>query len=62
MNQKSKYQYIFSMKLAGNLMINGFKLLRVNKHLSGNGMDVYVFEETDEIKVFIEKYKKSKEK
>ena len=62
MKEKSKYQYIFSMKLAGNLMINGFKLLRVNKHLSGNGMDVYVFEETDEIKDFIEDYKKTKEK
>ena len=62
MEEKSKYRYVFSMKLAGNLMINGFKLLRVNKHLSRNGFDVYVFEDSDEINSFIENYKKSKEK
>lgn len=60
MNQKNKYQYVFSMKLAGILMTKGFKLLRINKHLSGNGKDVYVFEKSKEIHDEIEKYIKAK--
>lgn len=60
MNQKSKYQYVFSMKLAGILMTKGFKLLRINKHLSGNGKDVYVFEKSKEIHNEIERYIKAK--
>lgn len=60
MKEKSKYQYVFSMNLAGILMTKGFKLLRINKHLSGNDKDVYVFEKSDEIHREIEKYIKAK--
>lgn len=60
MGQKSKYQYVFSMKLAGILMTKGFKLLRVNKHLSGDGNDVYVFEWSKKIQEEIDKYIKAK--
>ena len=56
-NQKN-YQYVFSMKLAGHLMVNGFKLLRINKHLSGNNKDVYVFNKSEEIAKFIDEYTK----
>ena len=41
-------------------MTKGFKLLRINKHLSGNGKDVYVFEKSKEIHDEIEKYIKAK--
>lgn len=61
MEQKSKYQYVFSMKLAGTLMSKGFKLLRINKHLSGDGNDVYVFEWSKKIHDEIDKYIKAKE-
>lgn len=60
MNEKSKYQYVFSMKLAGILMSKGYKILRINKHLSGDGNDVYVFEKSEEIHKEIEKYIKAK--
>lgn len=60
MKQKSKYQYVFSMKLAGTLMCKGFKLLRINKHLSGDGNDVYVFEWSKKIHDEIDKYIKAK--
>lgn len=60
MNEKSKYQYVFSMKLAGILMTKGFKILRINKHLSNNDKDVYVFEKSEEIHREIEKYIKAK--
>ena len=59
-NNKSKYQYVFSMKLAGILMTKGFKILRINKHLEDNTKDVYVFEKSEEIQKEIEKYIKAK--
>lgn len=62
MKDKSKYQYVFSMKLAGLLMCNGFRLLRINKHLEDNKHDVYVFEKSKEIQEFIDNYIKAKEK
>lgn len=61
MNNKSKYQYVFSMKLAGILMANGYKILRINKHLEDNTKDVYVFEKSEEIQKEIDKYIKAKE-
>lgn len=60
MNEKSKYQYVFSMRLAGILMTKGFKILRINKHLSGDGNDVYVFDSSEEIHKEIDKYIKAK--
>lgn len=61
MSDKSKYQYVFSMKLAGILMTKGFKLLRINHHLNNDTKDVYVFEQTEKIQEEIEKYIKAKE-
>jgi len=61
MNNKSEYQYVFSMKLAGILMTKGFRILRINKHLNDNSKDVYVFEKSEEIHNEIEKYIKAKE-
>lgn len=61
MEEKSKYQYVFSMKLAGILMTKGFKLLRINHHLSGDGNDVYVFAWSKKIQEEINKYIKAKE-
>lgn len=62
MKDKSKYQYVFSMKLAGLLMCNGFKLLRMDKHFKDKTHDVYVFENSKEIQCFVENYMKAKEK
>ena len=41
-------------------MTKGFKLLRINKHLSGDGNDVYVFEWSKKIHDEIDKYIKAK--
>ena len=60
-----KFKYIFSLRLAGYLMINGFRILRINHNLERNGKDVYVFENSEEICRAMEKYtiyKNSKEK
>lgn len=62
MEEKSKYQYVFSMKLAGTLMANSFRLLRIDKHFKNNKYDVYVFEQSDKIQEFIDEYMKAKGK
>lgn len=61
-NYKNKYQYVFSMRLAGHLMTMGYKLLRVNHNLKDDSKDVYVFEYSDEIHEIVENYIKTKEK
>lgn len=61
-----KFKYIFSLKLAGYLMMNKQPILRINHNLSGNGKDVYVFKNTPEVcwlmSEYSKQYKNSKEK
>jgi len=60
-----RFKYIFSLRLAGYLMINGFRILRINHNLERHGKDVYVFENSEEICKAMENYtiyKNSKEK
>lgn len=57
---KEKFKYIFSLKLAGYLMLNGQRILRINHNLSGNGKDVYVFEDTPEVCLLMSEYSKDK--
>lgn len=59
-----KFKYIFSLKLAGYLMMNKQRIIRINHNLSGNGKDVYVFEDTPEVCRLMSEYSKknSKEK
>ena len=59
-----KFKYIFSLKLAGYLMMNKQRILRINHNLNGNGKDVYVFEDTPEVCQLMSEYsnRNSKEK
>lgn len=59
-----KFKYIFSLRLAGFLMMNGFRILRINHNLQKKDKDVYVFENSKELCKTMEKYtliKNSKE-
>ena len=38
-----KFKYIFSLKLAGFLMMNGQRIVRINHNLNVSNKDVYVF-------------------
>ena len=63
--EDKKFKYIFSLRLAGYLMMSGFRILRINHNLQKSGKDVYVFENSEEICKAMEKYtidKNSKEK
>ena len=63
--EDKKFKYIFSLRLAGFLMMNGFRILRINHNLQKKDKDVYVFENSNELCKMMEKYneiKNSKEK
>ena len=59
-----KFKYIFSLKLAGYLMMNGCRILRINHNLNIQDKDVYVFEYTEDLRKIMSEYsnKNSKEK
>ena len=62
--EDKKFKYIFSLRLAGFLMMNGFLILRINHNLQKRDKDVYVFENSKELCKTMEKYtliKNSKE-
>lgn len=62
--EDKKFKYIFSLRLAGFLMMNGFRILRINHNLQKKDKDVYVFENSNELCKTMEKYtliKNSKE-
>lgn len=51
-----KYEYVKSLRLAGYLMMNGFRILRINHNLKVKGKDVYVFEQSDKLSDCIFEY------
>ena len=59
-----KFKYIFSLKLAGYLMMNGQRIIRINHNLNVADKDVYVFEDTPNVCKLMSEYKNkhSKEK
>ena len=58
--EDKKFKYIFSLRLAGFLMMNGFRILRINHNLQKKDKDVYVFENSNELYKMMEKYKEIK--
>lgn len=62
--KEEKFKYIFSLKLAGYLMMNGQRIIRINRNLNVFNKDVYVFVDTPELCQLMSEYsnKNSKEK
>lgn len=46
---KEKFKYIFSLRLAGYLMMQGHRIIRINHNLNIPNKDVYVFVDTPEL-------------
>lgn len=64
MKEIKKYEYVKSLRLAGYLMLNGFRILRINHNLEVKGKDIYVFEQSEKLSDCIFEYinKRTKEK
>lgn len=62
--KEEKFKYIFSLKLAGFLMMNNQRIIRINHNLNVPNKDVYVFIDTPELCRLMSEYsnKNSKEK
>ena len=63
-NMSKKYEYVKSLRLAGWLMQNGFRIFRVEPNIKFKNKDVYVFEQSDELTRYILEYidERTKEK
>lgn len=53
---EEKFKYIFSLKLAGFLMQNGQRIIRINHNLNVPDKDVYVFVNTAELRELMSEY------
>ena len=58
--KEEKFKYIFSLKLAGFLMMNGQRIIRINHNLNVSDKDVYVFVDTPELCQLMSEYSKRK--
>ena len=50
------YKQIFSLRLAGFLMLNGFRIRKIHHNLKEVDKDVYLFDDTLELKKAILEY------
>lgn len=61
MNNKKVYKQIFSLRLAGYLMMNGFRIRRIHHNLKETDKDVYLFDDTPDLEKVMLEYKKLKQ-
>ena len=54
--KEQKFKYIFSLKLAGYLMMHGQRIIRINHNLNIPNKDVYVFVDTPELRQLMSEY------
>lgn len=57
---KKMYKQIFSLRLAGYLMQQGFRIRRIHHNLKEIDKDVYLFDDTPELEKAMLEYKKPK--
>ena len=61
MEERKVYKQIFSLRLAGYLMFNGFRIKRIHHNLKETDKDVYLFDDTPELEIAMLEYKKLKQ-
>lgn len=62
MKKYKMYKQIFSLRLAGYLMMNGFPIKRIHHNLKVKNKDVYLFEDTFELTQAMLRYKDTVDK
>ena len=56
MEDYKQYKQVFSLRMAGYLMMNGCRLMRVHHDLKGTSRDVYLFKDTEKLNEKILEY------
>lgn len=59
--ERKVYKQIFSLRLAGFLMFNGFRIKRIHHNLKEIDKDIYLFDDTPELEKAMFEYKKLKQ-
>ena len=62
MKNYKMYKQMFSLRLAGYLMINGFPIKRIHHNLKIKDKNVYLFEDTPELMQTMLEYKEIMDK
>ena len=57
METKQKFMAVFSLRMAGYLMMHGFVLMDLREHIDGSGKKVFYFINSPELKKVMEEYK-----
>lgn len=61
MEDYKMYKQIFSLRLAGYLMMNGFPIKRIHHNLKIRNKDIYLFEDTYELSQAMLRYMRLKD-
>ena len=56
--EENKFKYIFSMKLAGFLMLNGVQICHTERDKFGTGRMIFIFKNTEKVDRLISEYMK----
>lgn len=57
METKQKFMVVYSLRMAGYLMMHGFVLMDLREHIDGSGKKVFYFINSPELKKVMEEYK-----
>ena len=57
METKQKFMAVFSLRMAGYLMMHGFVLMDLRDHIDGSGKKVFYFINSPELKKVMNEYK-----
>lgn len=57
METKQKFMTVFSLRMAGFLMMHGFVLMDLREHIDGSGKKVFYFIKSPELERVMEEYK-----
>ena len=57
METKQKFMVVYSLRMAGYLMMHGFVLMDLREHIDGSGKKVFYFINSPELKKVMNEYK-----
>ena len=57
METKQKFMVVYSLRMAGYLMMHGFVLMDLREHIDGSGKKVYYFINSPELVKVMNEYK-----
>lgn len=60
METKQKFMVVYSLRMAGYLMMHGFVLMDLREHIDGSGKKVFYFINSPELKKVMEDYKNNR--